>query len=234
MRDIVLFTHVYRTGGMAVFEYLKQEIGEPRAIRAHLEQILPAPQGAWEQTEILVGHFPYGTHHFIPWRNPRYVTFVREPADRILSHWFSDHNPERTFDLFVENARDGRLATIDNMMTRTLSSPSPELIKQGHNASIIDREITWSDLEQAKQNLESHYLFVGTTEDWAESMRWLCTYFDWPDPKQRRFEKDNASKFRPRDRKLPDDVMEVIYRREIFDAELYRFGRELAIDYLYR
>jgi len=232
MKDIVLFTHVYRTGGMAVYEYLKSQIGD-RALRAHLEQILPAQHSAWDGVEIIVGHFPYGTHHFIPARIPKYVTFVREPADRIVSHWFSGQDPSRTFDRFVENAREGKLATIDNMMTRILSSPSPELIRRGHNTCIIDREITWDDLERAKENLEKRYFFVGTTAWWYESMCWLCDYFDWPRP-QGRHEKDNASRFRPRDLKLPGDVMEVIYRREVFDAELYRFARELASDYLWR
>jgi len=233
MKDIVLFTHVYRTGGMAAYEYLKEKIGD-RAQRAHLEQILPAQQGAWGDTEIIIGHFPYGTHNFIPWRTPKYVAFVREPADRILSHWFSGQDPERTFDKFVEGARDGKLATIDNMMTRILSSPSPELIKRGHNACIIDRDITWEDLAQAKTNLEKRYLFVGTTEWWSDSMRWLCDYFDWPSTSRGRYKKDNSSRFRPRGRELPGDVMEVIYRREIFDVELYHFAKELASDYLWR
>jgi len=235
MNDIVLFTHVYRTGGMAAYEYLKQEIGNPRALRVHLEAIVPADYAAWAGTEIIVGHFPYGTHHFIPWRTPRYVTFLREPSDRILSHWFSDYNEERTWDAFIENVRErGNYGAIDNMMTRMLSSPSPELIAKGHDASIIDREITWVDLEQAKENLEKRYLFVGLTEEWSESMRWLCAYFDWPDPKYRRIENDNSTHRRPEGRKLPGDVMEAIYRKEIFDVELYHFGRELAIDYLYR
>jgi hypothetical protein len=120
------------------------------------------------------------------------------------------------------------------MMTRILSSPNPELIEQGHNQSVIDRPVTWDDLEQAKRNLENDYLFVGLTQEWAESMRWLCTYFGWPDPKHRRIEKDNSTHRRPKDRELPGDVMEVIYKKEVFDAELYRYGKELATDYLYR
>lgn len=226
--EIVLFTHIYRTGGMAAFEYLKGVIGD-RCKRLHLENLIPI-MSSQSGTDVIISHFPYGTHHLIPGRTPRYVTFVREPADRILSHWFSGQRLENTFDAFVENARDGKLATIDNMMTRIISGQSVEVIKRGHDASIIDRDITWDDLEKAKYNLENYYTFVGCTDLWFESMRWLCRFFDWPVPKVN--ERGNASLYRPRDRELPGDVMEIIYKRDVLDAELYRFARNLALDFL--
>lgn len=226
--EIVLFTHIYRTGGMAAFEYLQGVIG-PKCKRLHLENLIPA-MSPWVGTDIIISHFPYGTHHLIPGRTPRYVTFLREPADRVLSHWFSGQAPENTFDVFVKNARDGKLSTIDNMMTRIISGQPKEAILRGHDASIIDRKVTWGDLEKAKRNLEDHYTFVGCTDLWFESMQWLCNFFDWPVPETN--ERGNASLYRPRDRKLPDDVMETIYKRDVLDAELYRFGRNLALDFL--
>jgi hypothetical protein len=227
--EIVLFTHIYRTGGMATFEYLQEAIGPTRCKRLHLESLVPS-NSSWPGVDVIISHFPYGTHKIIPGRTPRYVTFLREPSDRILSHWFSGQNPRNTFEAFVKNAREGRLATIDNMMTRVIAGQPKEVIQKGHNAAMLDWKVTWDDLERAKYNLENYYTFVGCTDMWLESVQWLCKFFDWPAPTENK--RGNASKYRPRNRRLPPDVMETIYRRDVFDAELYRFGRALALDFM--
>lgn len=229
MDDLVIFTHVFRTGGMAVYEYLKSAgvlVGRPT-----FEEIITHRRN-WEQYDIIVVHAPYNVGYFIPGRKLHYVTFLREPHDRIVSRYFSGQDPARTLDKFIAAIRDGKHEAPDNMMTRFTRFNSDASMKRGFWSTLgaEEEELTWGDLEEAKKNLEDDYLFVGLTELWEESMRWLCRYFDWPVPNGRH-EKDNRSLYRP-DQGLPDDVMEAIYRRELFDAQLYCFARELATDYL--
>ena len=37
--------------------------------------------------KIVTGHFKYGLHNFFR-RKPRYITFLREPLDRAVSHYY--------------------------------------------------------------------------------------------------------------------------------------------------
>jgi len=227
MKDLVIFTHIFRTGGMAVYEYLKG-VGV-RVGRPTFEEIT-AVEYDWGKYDIIVVHAPYNIGHFIPNRRHHYVTFLREPHDRIVSRYFSSQDPDRTFEGMVAKFRAGKFEAPDNMMTRFTRTHTHSM-KNGFWPT-MEQELTWGDLEQAKRNLEENYLFVGLTSLWEESMQWLCRYFDWPMPDSRA-EKDNRSLHRP-DEELPGDVMEMIYRREVFDAQLYCFGRELAMDYVWR
>lgn len=229
MDDLVVFTHVFRTGGMAAYEYLKS--AGVRVGRPTYESIV-SKRRRWEEFDILVTHVPYHIDYFIPGRNVLYVTFLREPHDRIISRYFSGQDPARTWDTMLAKFRTGVVEGPDNMMTRFFRDHSGMGMERGFNNTIVDGNVTWHDLERARFNLENNYLFVGLTEWWEESMAWLCNYFDWPPP-DGKHPKDNASRNRP-NRELPDDVMEIVYRREIFDAHLYYTARDLANDYLWR
>lgn len=229
MKDLVVFTHVFRTGGMAAYEYLKS--AGVRVGRPTFEEIVSQRRN-WEQYDILVIHAPYNIGYFIPGRCVKYVTFLREPHDRIISRYFSGQQPENTWETMLEAFSDGRFFAPDNMMTRMLRYHSDVWMRDGFWETTAKRPVTWSHLKEAKRNLEENYLFVGLTEWWEESMRWLCRYFDWPLPTGRH-PNDNASKHRP-DRELPDEVMEALYRREVLDAQLYYHARDLASDYLWR
>jgi hypothetical protein len=229
MSDLVVFTHVFRTGGMAAYEYLKS--AGVRVGRPTYENIVESRK-PWGEYDILVVHAPFNVAHFIPNRNVRYVTFLREPHDRIISRYFSSQDPDATWDTMLEAFGKGKFFAPDNMMTRFVRDHSGASMMQGFWNTVAERPVSWGDFERAKWNLEHNYFFVGLTEWWEESMRWICRSFDWPLPDGRQ-ENDNSSKHRP-DKKLPDEIMEALYGREVFDAQLYWFGRELATDYLFR
>jgi len=229
MKDLVLFTHVFRTGGMAAYDYLKS--AGVRVGRPTFEEIV-SKRIPWEQYDILVVHAPYNIGKFIPGRRKHYVTFLREPHDRIVSRYFSAQDPDATWDTMLGNFRSGNFNSPDNMMTRMLRDHTEPQMKLGFWETTIHRPVTWGDLREAQFNLEANYLFVGLTKWWEESMGWLCRYFDWPPPGGRHAN-DNASRYRP-DRELPDEIMEALYRREVLDTHLYFLAETLANDYLWR
>lgn len=86
MSTLTLFTHIQKTAGTSfrhqVIDATFKE-GEvlddfsPRQFKSCLEP----------QHKIAVGHFGYGLHHFTR-RKTQYVTFLRDPVDRAVSHYF--------------------------------------------------------------------------------------------------------------------------------------------------
>ncbi len=56
------------------------------------------PEESKDKIEIIYGHdVYYGVHKFFPKRNPRYFTFLRDPIERVLSHYCHNRKDGKTF-----------------------------------------------------------------------------------------------------------------------------------------
>jgi hypothetical protein len=114
---------------------------------------------------LLGGHIPYGVHHYLP-SDSRYVTFLRDPIERTLSHYYRILSSHRKTPLpefseepsFEEMATNGEYL-YDNLQTRFLSGePEP-----------FD-EVTEEMFENARANLEKSFVAFGLVERFEESL----------------------------------------------------------------
>src|SRR3972149_560950 len=82
-----IFFHVPRTGGNTISEALvkmrpKEEILLTSKVRYHPEKI------DYSKLRFIFGHATYyGIHKKVPNKEPRYFTFLRDPAERQISHY---------------------------------------------------------------------------------------------------------------------------------------------------
>jgi len=89
VRTVLVFVHVPRTAGTTFTGILERLYGRD----AMLELYGSGPGEALEALgperaagiRVVVGHVAYGVHEELPWPC-RYVTFLRDPVDRIVSH----------------------------------------------------------------------------------------------------------------------------------------------------
>jgi hypothetical protein len=172
------FVHINKTAGTTFTEYLRSHFVGRQAVA-------PPFFGDYEQIgvhdasrELYWGHFPYAQfaqHRPDAW----FITFLREPVQRVISQYRSLHNPANlnggwdkvlppharralefaqrsTFEQFVMSEDPFILGHIQDLQTRFLSShPDPQ-----HPEF----------LSTAVENLEHQFLFFGTTESFAESI----------------------------------------------------------------
>ena len=168
---------------------------------------------------LVLGHFPFGVHRLTP-RPARYVTFLRDPVDRIVSlyyhgvHWASNEMDDlNAAGKMTESLVATRRKGFDNDQTRRLSGADPEFGR-----------CTPAMLEQAKRNLRRHFAMVGLTERFDESVVLLKRILGWSDmlylPRL-------VNPQRPARTDLADSVVEPIRDRNKLDLELYRYAREL-------
>jgi hypothetical protein len=134
--------------------------------------------GGWETWHrrggrVTVGHVPYGLFREHLPADTRYMTFLREPVDRVLSHYYRHiHQPDVSRANRLERRREGKdraasleealaeppLPQISNLATRFLCGhPSPM------------GELPPSALDDAKANLRE-FAFVGLQERFEESV----------------------------------------------------------------
>jgi hypothetical protein len=105
-------------------------------------------------TRVTIGHTPYGLfRRFLP-SGTRYITFLREPVDRVMSHYYR-HLQAKAGTL--EEALELGLPDLSNLSTRFLCADATlDALPDGA-------------LDEAKANLES-FAFVGFQERFDESV----------------------------------------------------------------
>jgi uncharacterized protein DUF4118/sulfotransferase famil protein len=180
----VLFMHIPKTAGTAFREAIAANYK-----RSEIAYLYPMPPGflvtdvralPLEQRRnfrVMIGHFQYGIHVAIP-RQYCYVTIVREPSSRILSHYAFLRQTEpaslaegqRTLNL-VEFLEQRSNVNFDNAIVRFFAGVPEHRFPCGS----VDREI----YERAVHHLRTAFTFVGHQEYSANAYKWLQNRFRW-------------------------------------------------------
>ena len=173
------------------------------------------------RVRLLRGHFPLGIRDCLPDdRDLRCFTFLREPADRTLSHYFAIREGGRGYGLpplpaeaTLEDALE-RGYIHDNLHTRMLSGLLEPF-----------GEVTEEMLEQAKRNLREELVFFGLTERFDESLVLAKQRLGFRSILYRSRGRVNTA--RPRGDEVPDELVRAAERCNRYDIELYRCAKEL-------
>jgi hypothetical protein len=174
---------------------------------------------------LLRAHVPLGVREYLPsylpeGRDVHCFTFLREPADRTLSHYFAIREGGRSYGLpplAADATLDDALAdgyVHDNLHTRMLSG-QPEPFGEVDDAM----------LEQAKRNLREELIFFGLTERFDESLVLAKRRLGLRSVLYRSSSRVNTS--RPRGDEVPADLRRAAARCNRYDLELYRYAQEL-------
>lgn len=169
---------------------------------------------------VLTGHLPLGIRDFLP-ADTRYVTFLREPVDRLLSHYHAliarkrgpnAELPELAPDTPLQNVLADRRLVFDNLQTRMLCG-DPEPLG----------DVTQAMLDRAKGNLRSENLIFGLAERSDESLV-LIGHRLGLEKLACRSRRVNSS----RPRTTPGEEISTVARQfDHFDVELYAYAQSL-------
>lgn len=95
---IIYFIHVYKTAGTAVNDFLYQQYKKDEIVNLYVPFLETGPDGAFfragdqltltKATKMVFGHFPYGVHLKYPDHPYRYICFLRDPFDRLVSTYY--------------------------------------------------------------------------------------------------------------------------------------------------
>lgn len=175
-QELLIFMHMPKTAGTTVAARFRAALQPAeflplygiRRTRNEIEQAIGEMEAERRQRiRVVCGHQVwYGIHELFD-RPPRYVTVLREPASRVISHfWHLSRNPES---VYFEGIRDGRI-TLDswlagesnphtiNQMTRYLARDQVGRDPADHEAETV----TEATLSRAIERL-SRFWFVGLT-----------------------------------------------------------------------
>jgi hypothetical protein len=235
-KPLLLFVHIPKTAGTTLTSILRLTESPPRTRsignvfkgfggfdKGPLDR-LRDPQRAPDLSavRILRGHLPLGVRDLLPKdRTVRCFTFLRDPVERTLSHYFQIRaSPERAHGLptFPENGTLEHAFEVgylhDNLQTRMLCGLAEPM-----------GDVTEEMLERAKRHLAEELVLVGLAERFDESLVLAQQRLGLRNILYTSAKRVNES--RPRADDVPEALVRAAERLNQYDRELYRFAVEL-------
>ncbi|WP_332694852.1 sulfotransferase family 2 domain-containing protein [Halalkalibacter lacteus] len=218
--EILIHLHMPKTAGTTLKHIIKKNI--PPSVNFDIYEDLQQRKKklialSKKHVTCIQGHFPFGVHQYFT--NPcTYITMLREPTDRIISqYYFIRSRPKHT-----QYQKVSRMSLEEYQL-------QPENINQQTRfiSGQVESPITLLDLEQAKENIEKYFSFVGITEMFNESLFLLQKRFSWNNIT---YTKQNVTKNRPPIDQLPVNILHLIKENNEFDLELYHYAKQLLIE----
>ncbi len=217
---VIIFHHVQKTGGTTLRKAISKLFKPENIFIIDRKYSLNILQGLTEdektKIKFITGHCCYGVHKFIP-QQSTYITMVRDPIERVISHYYFVRSDPNISPKYYEKLRKMSLKEYvqdnikgNNHQTRALSG------KEG----ICTKET----FELAKENIKKYYSVIGLLEDYDKTILLLNKEFGW---KNLFYVKDNETKERPLRSCISKDTLECIEENNKFDIEIYRFGKSL-------
>lgn len=224
---LLIFLHIPKTGGTTLSTIIRRQYDERDVYRVtkvadapYSRRLEDLPQLIPKQTRIVLGHMEFGLHDVLR-RQASYVTLLRDPVERVLSHYSMilarPHHPFHTALVseavtLEQYASGDRFTAADNLQTRLLSGwgMRPERCPE-------------SALEVARRNLSEHFPVVGLAERFEETVILLKRTFRWGFVL---YAKENLATNRPRRESLDDATLRAVERSNRLDLELYRHAEK--------
>lgn len=222
----IFFTHIPKTSGTSFKEtLLTPNIPEGLTFRYRDKRQWMNDISSYK---IVTGHFKYGLHKFFR-INPRYITFLRDPLDRAISHYYFIKDCDRS--KYLHPLRDiadalsleefySKNVRLQNLQTHYIA---------GYFASEMHYRFPWLFsskmlLECACANLRRYYIAYGLQERFDDSIKYFMSILDWK--KINYVEPKKSTSNRPAVSDLASHVKESLKRTHILDINFYKYACE--------
>jgi hypothetical protein len=225
VENALIFLHIPKAAGTTLHKILERQYKQSEIfeidgskVLASIKEFTNLSLEQRSKIKLLKGHMPFGLHEHLP-RPSVYITVLRHPIDRVISHYYYTlqtpyhylhervKSQKMTLRDYVESEISGEL---DNGQVRLLAG--------------VDMEIPFGKcsrklLEQAKNNLENHFAFVGLAEYFNETILLMKKVLGWK--RYPVYQTMNPTKAKPHISQIPEDTLRAIEKRNELDIELY-------------
>ncbi len=225
--EIIFFIHIPKTAGATMRDIIEREFKRSSIYRvngpkAEIDKFINFSIKKRNSFQIVRGHMEFGLHSYVS-KPYKYVTILREPVARIISHYFyvkrtpSHYLHEKVVKhnmSLKEYALSDLSHELDNGQTRLIAGA--EEIPVG--------ECDLSTLNVAKTNLKKEFTVVGLTENFEETLMLFKQKLGW---KNIFYYKKNVTQKTQKSSEYSIDLINAIKERNKYDLELYELAKEI-------
>ncbi|HRX60750.1 MAG TPA: Wzt carbohydrate-binding domain-containing protein [Candidatus Competibacter sp.] len=222
-----LFDHIYKAGGTTLERVFQKILGHENVTFGLVDRAQNAIK-QYHNYAMITGHFWFAPNEKLD-TNRYYLTMLRHPVDRILSHYFFAKNDV--------SARGGNLAI---ELAKTMSLDEYVFSNQSQISEIIENfqthhylQIEWNgsdqltddtQLELAKKAL-LHYKLAGVFHQLTEFIDVLCYECRWP--VVREIPRVNITSKRPKLSEIDKKIIRRLEELNQLDIALYEYATRM-------
>ncbi len=228
----LIFLHIPKTAGTSLRQAMGQAYEPDERVylydapglegSMHPREFENLPEERRAQLRFVMGHLSYGTHRLVP-HECRYVAVLRDPVDRVMSHYYHYRQ--------VVPAKEGRAARERQMIEdRDLSledwvfglqriEADNQQVRAISGRPAVEYGATTDDmLAEAIEHIDAHFAMILFAEHMNRDLRRLGTRLGYAIPNQVRA---NVNDKRPGVDQLDPELRQRIRELNRLDVELY-------------
>lgn len=223
----LVFLHIGKTGGTTLRNVLEREYPDEAiyevdddAVDAAIKRLEDLPPERKRGLRLVQGHVGFGIHEALPQR-VQYVTMVRDPVRRILSHYhYIRLNPQH----HLHERVAGEGMSLEEF-ARGASPVEPTGVQVRKLAGLDAGDPVGPDaVDAAISNLEDHFLHVGVTERFDESLLLLKDKISLSSAS---YARRNQTPKRPTKEDTPEGTLDVLREETQHEREVYEHANRL-------
>lgn len=208
-----IFLHIPKTAGTTLHNIIWREYAEGVYTLDYGVQTLETFRGldpaGQAQIRLLTGHLTFGAHEGLQ-RPTRYFTIMRDPVELVLSFYY-----------YIRSRPDHPQHPLANRLSL------PDFIASKRNPDVHNAQTHLiaggsANLDQAKANIQQHFLLVGLTEQFDQTLLLLRRHLGWQNLHYARM---NVTSKRPSKTELSPAVLDAILAANQLDIQLYQFAQ---------
>jgi Galactose-3-O-sulfotransferase len=234
-QPLIIFLHVPKMAGSTLRSIIERRHDSTSILHLYEsdfgEELLAIPPRQMDRLRVVMGHFYFGAHTFLS-QPSTYITFLRDPIDRVISHYYYAQRAPSHY--FYHSARKLSLKEFVEYCSRMSNKSGTALgycsdndqTRQLAGQCGVPSFGTSSDemLNIAKRQLAEHFAVVGITEEFDRSLILISRLLGWRHPY---YTKQNVTRRHPRKDELPRETLHVIQAYNELDVELFRYAERL-------
>lgn len=217
LESLTLFLHIPKTAGTTLLRLVERQyrrLPEAQVVRVYSQADIEAGLGG-RRPGVAIGHFRFGFHRTAGEGPFRYVAFLRDPVERVVSEY---HYLRGLDDGLARRMRG--LSLSEFAATPHGSNLQTKFVVGDARRVDVDPDAA---LDEARRNLSEHFAAVGITERFDESIVCVADALGW---RAVRYVPTNIGRLRRAARAPSAEDIATIERHNRCDIELYRAMRD--------